>query len=123
MEFECYRQLVWGDSCQLLLTQAGVQEKRSRFGGRTAHVTRDFLYANGNGDMHAVRRGTWINAERSATKERADDQDHRTPVPYTTEQLAEIDAAYEAETRRGADTRYFEDAEVSDQIQPRADGT
>ena len=122
MEFEWYRPLVLGDTCQLLLTQVGVQEKPSRFGGRTAHVTRDFLYANGNGDMHAVRRGTWINAERSATKERSDDQDHRTPVPYTTEQLAEIDAAYEAETRRGADTRYFEDVEVGDQIQPRVKG-
>src|SRR5260370_22387976 len=109
MEFEWYRPLVLGDTCQLLLTQVGVQEKPSRFGGRTAHVTRDFLYANGNGDMHAVRRGTWINAERSATKERSDDQDHRTPVPYTTEQLAELDAPSEAATRRGAATRDSED--------------
>src|SRR5260370_32381148 len=81
MEFEWYRPLVLGDTCQLLLTQVGVQEKPSRFGGRTAHLTRDFLYANGNGDLHAVRRRTWVNAERSATQERSHHPDPRTPPP------------------------------------------
>ena len=122
MEYEWYRPLVLGDSCQLLQTQVGVQVKPSRFGGRTAHVTRDFLYANGNGEIHAVRRGTWINAERSATKTRSDDQNHRTPEPYTDADLAEIDAAYEVEARRGAEPRYWEDVSVGEEIQPRVKG-
>jgi len=122
MEFEWYRPLVLGDTCRLLQTQVGVQVKPSRFGGRTAHVTRDFLYANGDGDVHAVRRGTWINAERSETKTRSDDQKHRSAEPYTEAQLAEIDAGYEAETRRGAEPRFWEDVSIGEQIQPRVKG-
>jgi len=122
MEFEFFRPLVLGDSCKLLLTEVGVQEKPSRFGGRTAHLTRDFLYANGNGDPVAIRRGTWINAERSATKASGAKKPQVKPEPYTPEQLAEIDACYEAETRQGAQSRYWEDVAVGDAIQPRVKG-
>jgi len=122
MEFEWYRPLVLGDTCKLLQTQVGVQEKPSRFGGRTAHVTRDFLYANGSGEIHGIRRGTWINAERTATKERGKARSHPTPEPYSAELCAEIDAAYEAETRRGAEVRYWEDVQVGEALQPRVKG-
>src|SRR5882757_3805238 len=122
MEFEWYRPLVLGDTCRLLQTQVGVQVKPSRFGGRTAHVTRDFLYANGNGEIHGIRRGTWINAERNATKERGKARSHPTPEPYSAELCAEIDAAYEAETRRGAEVRYWEDVQLGETLQPRVKG-
>lgn len=122
MEFEWYRPLVLGDTVRQLQAQVGMQEKQSRFGGRTAHVTRDFLYDNGAGEVHAVRRGTWINAERSSTKERSRNTVQRLPEPYSPEQLAAIDAAYEAETRRGAEPRYWEDTVVGEQIQTRVKG-
>lgn len=122
MEFEWYRPLVLGDRCKLLQTQVGVQEKTSSFGGKTAHVTRDFLYANGDGDIHGIRRGTWINAERTATKERSEKKPQVKPEPYAPELLAEIDAAYAAEARRGAEPRYWEDVQVGDEIQPRVKG-
>src|SRR3712207_385449 len=117
MEFEWYRPLVLGDRCKVLQTQVGVQPKQSSFGGRTAHVTIDYIYATGEGDVHGVRRGTWINAERHTSRKRAKEN----PVidPYTPEQLAEIDAAYAAETRRGAEPRYWEDVQVGEDIQPR----
>ena len=120
MEFEWWRPLRDGDRCRVLFAQVGVQEKSSSFGGRTAHVTNDYLYTNGEGEMHAVRRGTWINAERHTSKKRA--KEKLELKPYTAEQLAEIDACYEAETRRGAETRYFEDVQIGDEIQPRVKG-
>jgi acyl dehydratase len=120
MDFEWWRPLVLGDRCKVLETQVGVAEKPSRFGGRTAHVTRDFLYANGAGEMVAVRRGTWINAERHSSKERASEQ--RSPQPYTPEQLEEVDAAYAAETRRGALPRFWEDVEVGAPIDRHVKG-
>jgi acyl dehydratase len=122
MEFEWYNPLVLGDRCRLLQTQVGVQEKASRFGGRTAHVTRDFLYANGDGLIHAIRRGTWINAERSESKARSGETEQRVPQPYSDAQLAEIDAAYASETRRGAEPRFWEDVQVGDEIQTRVKG-
>jgi acyl dehydratase len=126
MEFEYYRPLVAGDRCYALRAQVGVQDKQSRFGGRSAHVTHDFLYTNGHGQIITVQRGTWVNTERHASKARSEEKpDGKPPVsfdPYTEEQLAEIDAAYDAETRRGSRTRYFEDVEVGEEIQPRVKG-
>jgi acyl dehydratase len=120
MEFEWWRPLRLGDRCKVLQAQVGVQAKTSSFGGRTAHVTHGYLYANGEGEMHAIRRGTWINAERHTSKKRAKEKLEQ--VPYTPEQLAEIDAAYAAETRRGAEPRYWEDVTVGETIQPKVKG-
>lgn len=123
MEFEWFRPLQVGDRCKQLKAQVGVADKTSSFGGRTAHVTHDFLFANGAGEIVALQRGTWINAERHTSRERAKD---KAPVdvstPYTAEQLAEIDAAYDAETRRGAEPRYWEDVQVGDELQQRVKG-
>lgn len=120
MEFEWWRPLFLGDNVKCLRSQVGVVDKRSDFGGRTAHVTHDFIFANQRGELHAIQRGTWINAERHTSKERKKERDE--PEPYTAEQLAEIDAAYEAETRRGAEPRYFEDVEIGDVVDPKVKG-
>src|ERR1700712_5611224 len=120
MEFEWWRPLHAGDRCRVLEAQVGVEEKTSRFGGRTAHVTLDYLYFTGDGQMHAVRRGTWINAERDASKQRAKEQ--LVQNPYTPEQLAEIDAAYAAEGHRGSEPRYFEDVEIGEDLPQRVKG-
>jgi acyl dehydratase len=120
MEYEWWRPLFLGERCKVLQTQVGVQPKLSSFGGRTAHITHDYLYANGEGEMHAVRRGTWINAERHTSRARAKETLELTP--YTPEQLAEIDAAYEAESRRGAEPRYWEDVTIGEEIQPHVKG-
>ncbi|MFD5625626.1 MaoC family dehydratase N-terminal domain-containing protein [Streptomyces sp. NPDC127072] len=120
MEFEWWRPLRLGDRCRVLETQVAVEPRRSSFGGRSAHVVRDYLYANGRGELHAVRRGTWINAERQASKRRA--KERLVQEPYTAGQLAEIDAAYAAETRRGAEPRHWEDVEIGEELQPRVKG-
>jgi acyl dehydratase len=120
MEFEWWRPLHIGDNLTCLRSQVGVADKRSDFGGRTAHVTHDFIFADQSGALHAIQRGTWINAERHTSKERK--KESEIPEPYTAEQLAEIDAAYEAETRRSADPRYFEDVEIGDTVDPKVKG-
>ncbi|WP_433761364.1 FAS1-like dehydratase domain-containing protein [Nocardia sp. CA-135398] len=120
MEFEWWQPLRLGDRSRVLQTQVGVRPKRSSFGGRTAHVTQDYLYTNGSGEMHAVRRGTWINAERHTSSKRAKEKLEQTP--YTPAQLAEIDAAYAAEARRGAEPRYWEDVAVGEVVQPKVKG-
>src|ERR1700712_5233818 len=120
MEFEWWKPLQVGDRCKVLEAQVGVEEKRSSFGGRTSHVTLDYLYFTGDGEMHAVRRGTWINAERDTSKKRAKEKLEQ--LPYTSEQLQEIDAASAAEAHRGAQPRYFEDVEVGDRLPQRVKG-
>ena len=120
MEFEWWQPLHLGNALKCLRAQVGVADKRSDFGGRTAHVTHDFIYANQHGELHGIQRGTWINAERNASKERK--KEREVPEPYTSDQLAEIDAAYEAETRRGAEPRWFEDIEIGDAVDPKVKG-
>lgn len=120
MEFEWWTPLTLGERLRCLRSQVGVLDKRSAMGGRSAHVTHAFIYANHDDEVHAIRRGTWVNVERSASKERQ--KEHRLPEPYTDEQLAEIDAAYEAESRRGSDTRWFEDLAIGDVIDPKVKG-
>jgi acyl dehydratase len=120
MEFEWWRPLRLGDGLRCLRSQVGVADKRSEFGGRSAHVTHAFIYASQRNELHAIRRGTWVNTERGASKERG--KEHELPEPYSAEQLAEIDAAYAAESRRGADTRWFEDVEVGDPLDRKVKG-
>jgi acyl dehydratase len=118
MEFEWWRPLRLGDRVRARNAFVGVQPKNSQFGGRTVHETIAFLYRNQKDELVAIRRGTWIRAEREAKAKR----EYQLPEPYTDEQLAEIDAAYEAERRRGSDTLFFEDVEVGQEFQPRVKG-
>jgi acyl dehydratase len=123
MEFEWWRPLMLGDRLYAYRTQVGVQVKKSEFGGRTAHVTIDFIYKNQRDELVAIQRGTWINAERQATRERGERRPQPIQTePYTAEQLAAIDAAYEAETRRGAEPRYWEDVVVGEELPPKVKG-
>lgn len=120
MDFEWWRPLRLGERLRCLRAQVGVADRRSEFGGRSAHVTHAFLYGSPVGGLHAIRRGTWVNTERAASKERR--KEHDLPEPYTEAQLAEIDAAYAAETRRGSEVRWFEDVEVGDVVDPKVKG-
>jgi acyl dehydratase len=120
MEFEWWRPQELGDRCKCLRAQVGVVDKRSDFGGRTAHITHDFIFANQRDEPIALQRGTWVNAERHTSKERKKESEE--PHAYTKEELAEIDAAYEAEVRRGAEPRWFEDVEIGDTVDPKVKG-
>ncbi|MET0379635.1 MAG: MaoC family dehydratase N-terminal domain-containing protein, partial [Spongiibacteraceae bacterium] len=115
MEFEWWRPLHVGDQLKQRAALIGVQiNDKSSFSGRTVSEVQGYIFQNQNGELHAIQRGTWIRAERHASKERK--KEYELPKPYTAEQLAEIDAAYEAETIRGANTLYFEDVTVGESL-------
>ncbi len=122
MEFEYYRPLRLGDRCSSIRAQVGVDVKASSFGGKSAHVTSDFLFANGAGQITAVQRGTWIHAERHSSRERSGAKPAITFEPYTDQQIEDVDAAYDSQVRQGAQPRYFEDVQIGDEIQPRVKG-
>lgn len=108
MEFEWWRPLHLGDRLMQRSALIGVQvNNNSKFSGRSVSEINCSIYANQNGDLHALQRGTWIRAERHASKERK--KEYELPDVYTPEYLKKIDDAYEAETIRGANTLYFED--------------
>jgi acyl dehydratase len=115
MEFEWWRPLTLGDRLRMQRVLLGVAlREKSEFSGRAVHETRGFVFRNQNDQLHALQKGTWVRAERHASAERKKKYD--LPQPYTAEQLEAIDAAYEAETRRGAEPRYFEDVQPGDEL-------
>lgn len=120
MDYEWWRPYKLGDNLYKLDAVVGVLDKPSSFGGRTAHETISYPHANQNGDLVMVQRGTWINAERHTSKKNKKEKE--TAKPYTPEELAEIDAVYESETRRGEETRYFEDVEIGEKMPQKVKG-
>jgi acyl dehydratase len=115
MEYEWWRPLRVADRLRVRRVLLGVKTKdKSEFSGRSVHETRGFIYRNQNDELHAIQRGTWVRAERHASKEKKKEYD--LPKPYTKEQLDEIDACYEAEKRRGAEPRYWENVVVGEDI-------
>jgi len=115
MSFEWWRPQRLGDKLKKRSALVGVQvNEKSSFGGRSVTEIQGYIFRNQNDELVAIQRGSWIRVERHASKERKKEYD--LPKPYTDEELAKIDACYEAETLRGAETRYFEDVVVGEDL-------
>jgi hypothetical protein len=67
------------------------------------------------GSPIALRQEDYISADREGTKQ-ANKYGDLTRHVYSDEELAAIEAAYEAEQRRGADPRWWEDVAVGDSL-------
>ncbi len=103
----------------------GVFDKPSDFAGRAIHewtgqVFRDADAAAGAGVLAAQYR-LMIRTERQKARERKKYEAIEL-VPYTDEQIAEIDAQYAAEGPRGRETRWWEDVVEGDAVGPMVKG-
>ncbi|EHJ60900.1 FAS1-like dehydratase domain-containing protein [Novosphingobium pentaromativorans] len=89
-----------------------VDDKQSEFSGRSVIVTNG-LDLWDDDDRVVVSGVDWfVHAERKKKSDKKAKYAKEEPAWYSDEQLAEIEAAYDAEYRRGADTLWFEDVEV-----------
>lgn len=87
---------------------ANVEDKQSEFSGRSVVVTNGLSLWD-QSDTVLVDGVDWfIHAERKKSGS-SDKYVRDEPAIYRDEDLAEIEAAYDAEYRRGADTLWFED--------------
>jgi acyl dehydratase len=117
MEIEWWTPLTAGQRLTKRSALIGVQvNNNSSFSGRTVSEIQGYIHAQEDGTPHAIRRGTWIRAERHKSAEKKKKYDE--PQPYTDEELKKIDHAYDAETIRGANTLYFEDVQVGEELPP-----
>jgi acyl dehydratase len=132
LEYEFYRPLRLGDRLFAKRSLLSVEDKRSSWGGRAVHVTWGLVTWNQDREVVHLQRGTWVRAERRPAgngKPGGSGESGGTKKiqpkaqPYTDEQLAEIDAAYAAETRRGAEIHYWEDVEVGEELSLRVKGS
>ena len=99
---------------------SGVETKQSFFGGRSAIVTNAYALWDEADVVVASGHNWYVHAERKAVSDKstAESPDRQKPEPafYSDEQLAEIEAAYENEYQRGADTLYIEDVQSGDEL-------
>jgi acyl dehydratase len=115
MEIEWWRPLRLGDRLWKRSALIGVQVKeKSEFSGRSVAEIQGWIYYNQDDELVAIQRGAWIRAERHASAQRKKQYD--IPEPYSQAALDRIDAAYETEVRRGAETLYFEDVSEGEEL-------
>jgi acyl dehydratase len=130
-ESRFYRPIVPGDVLRRTNVVHSVEDKQSEFAGRSVLVTNKLTWANQNGEVVTDQLKWFVHAERKAVSKPASDpaegdksaggpaataaKPKRPPelaASYTDDQLAEIEAAYDAEYVRGCDTLWFEDVVV-----------
>jgi acyl dehydratase len=95
-----------------------VQVKESQFaGGRSVKETYRYLYVDANSTPIATRDESYISAERHGSK-RSGKYSHIERKHWTPEELAEVDAVYDAEVRRSAEPNWWEDVKIGDELTP-----
>lgn len=109
---------IYHDQC---VDDVQVKDRSSFSGARTVLERFRHLYVNQNGEPVAVRYESFVNAERSGSKEVSKHADLKRHV-YSKEDIEDIDRKYAAEECRGANARFWEDVAIGDEIVPVVKG-
>ena len=116
-----YRPIFPGDRLFAFSGEESLDVKESEFAGRSViQVSRD-VKVNQRGEVVSVQRVLRVLAERKTARERGKNNAIE-PATYTDEDIAKIDEIYAAEQRRGANTRYWEDVVVGEELPAMAKG-
>jgi acyl dehydratase len=113
-EFEWYLPLKDGDELHYVGYLADVQEKQGAFAGREVLQFTERVYRNQRMEVigRFVQFGMRTERDTAAGMKKYRIEPHQ----WTADELAEVDATYEAEKPRGAVPRYWEDVEVGEVI-------
>lgn len=95
---------------------ANVEDKASKFSGRSVIVTNGLALWDDNDKVYVNGVDWFIHSERKKKTDEKGKYADEKPAFYTDEDLAEIERAYDEEYRRGADTLYFEDVKVGQDL-------
>ncbi len=114
IEYEWVKPAFVGDRLRAVSRQKDFFEKRSKDGRRLNFVISEITYLDHDDDVVATATGTMIMATQAGREVMFERPIHR----MSDEALAELDAAFRAETRSGGDGPRFEDVEVGQAIPP-----
>jgi acyl dehydratase len=99
----------------------GVLDKPSEFAQRAIHEWTGQVFRDETGALLSAQYRNMIRTERTKARERKK-YDAIEQVPYTDEQIDEIEAQYDRERARGAEPRWFEDVDEGDEVGPMVKG-
>jgi len=99
----------------------GVEDKPSEFAERAIHEWTGQVFREAGGPLLSAQYRLMIRTERSKARQahKYDDVELR---PYDDGEIDGIDAQYEAEHPRGAETRWWEDVHEGDTVGPMVKG-
>jgi hypothetical protein len=120
-DWEWYRPIYPGDTLYSFAGEETLDVKKSEFAGRSVIQVRRDVKVNQRGEVVAVYRILRVLTERKTAREKGKYLDLK-PATYTDEDIAKIDAVYEAEQVQGAAKRYYEDVNVGDSLGTMAKG-
>ena len=116
-----YQPLLDGDSVRGTKTLVKADLREGAYAGRSVMQVREFKFYNQKDEVVARDFMPVIRTEREAGRSRG----KYASIPlatYTDKQMADLEAAYDAEVIRGATPRYWEDVEVGETLTPVAKG-
>jgi acyl dehydratase len=119
--WEWFRPIHAGDRLYSFGGTESVVEKKSEFAERSLLVTFASVKINQRAEVVAIARTLAIHTERKTARKKGKYAAIE-PATYTDEDIARLDAIYEAEGPRGSEPRYFEDVDVGDALPPMAKG-
>ena len=95
-----------------------VADKTSKFAKRSVIVTNSNCYWDRDDIVYVTSSRWFVHAERRALEQGVDGGDKRTlePHKYSAEELADIEAVYDREVVRGADTLFYEDVKIGQKL-------
>jgi len=99
----------------------GVLDKPSEFAERAVHEWTAQVFRDERDTLLCAQFRNMVRTERTKAREKKK-YDDITVEPYTDDAIAEIEAGYASETRRGAEPRWFEDVQEGDEIGPMVKG-
>ena len=113
-EYRYYRPLLEGTRLYKSEVVANVTEKQSRFATRSVIVDNATCWWDDNNEVAVTSSRWFVHAERKSRAEKEANETASTKksealASYSDEQIAEIEAAYDAEYVRGNDTLYWQD--------------
>lgn len=122
-EWTFYRPIYPGDTLYSFGGEDGLEVKQSEFAGRSVTRFNSQVKVNQRGEVVSVYRYRAIMTERKKAREKGKYKDIQ-PAQYNDNDIARIDALYEAEAAavQGANSRFFEDVEIGETTSPGVSG-
>ncbi|MBA7683941.1 hypothetical protein ES703_92329 [subsurface metagenome] len=100
----------------------GFDVKSSKFAGKTVFEYQRFEYWNQRSELVSEGYNLLVRYERQTAKKTGKYDSIKIPHPWTEEELNKVDEDVLAEEIRGSNTRYWEDVNVGDRLQPVVKG-
>ncbi len=120
--WEWYQPIYHGDATFIDSCTSDIEVKTSSFsGGRSVIETYRYLHVDRRGEPVAARYESYVNAERGGSK-KTGKHARIERATYSSADIEELDALYEAERRRGAEPRWFEDVALGEELVPVVKG-